>query len=135
MRVSRIEAAARISDSEVEDIIEVEAEQAIAYSHDNTAELSVVIYRQLESLDTTPRPPRASGSRTQSRIHPYSHPASWQIEEPITLLPVTPTSDPEHQALIDEIIRQRVMEVKRQQRDLTETIEEVKNQKGELLAI
>ena len=96
LRVSRIEAAARISDSEVEDGMEIETEHAVAYSHDNTAEPSMVIHSQLESPDITPRPPRASGSKIRSRTHPYSHPASRPIEEPTMLPPVTSTSDPEH---------------------------------------
>ena len=101
-----------ISDSEAEDIMEVETEHAIAYSHDNTAAPSVVRHGQLEGPDITLRPPQASESRIRSRTHLYSCPASRQIREPTMLPPVTPTSDPEHQALIDKIIRQGVMEVK-----------------------
>ena len=133
-RRSRLEEASKISDSETDDIMEIEREHAIAYSYDDATEPSVVIHRQLESPDTTPRAPQTSRPRTRTRVHPYSRPASRQIEEATTLPPVTPTSDPEHQALIDEIIRQGVIEVKRQQSDLTETIEEVKKQKDELIA-
>ena len=43
--VSCNEAAARISDSEAEDIMEVETEYTIAYIYDDTFEPSVVIYR------------------------------------------------------------------------------------------